>query len=241
MNSVGLIVSHESTGVSYRWLKSARTLLRIVQLTFRYLDQIRLDVIESGVLVQHLYRCWWIVIGSGTSTAFSRWFKASSLWLIWDSATALHISALHCQQLLLTDFGYSLQLRWDLLIHQDGGVTASSVWLLIQDGDVSALRISEVFSQEKHPSTDWSFHLLAFNRSLLRHLVRPVDILVCFLPPFSISWLISLLHEIPSWSYPNIFLPFFPAFYHPNHLINLSNIFLINRLPIISPILFPSS
>ena len=57
VNSVGLIVSHESTGVSYRWLKSARTLLQIVQLTFRYLDQIRLDVIESEGSVQHLYRC----------------------------------------------------------------------------------------------------------------------------------------------------------------------------------------
>ena len=108
VNSVGLIVSHESTGVSYRWLKSARTLLRIVQLTFRYLDQIRLDVIESGVLVQHLCRCWWIVIGSGTSTVSSRWFKASSPWLSCNSAILLHISVLHDQQLLMTDFGYSL-------------------------------------------------------------------------------------------------------------------------------------
>ena len=134
VNSVGLIVSHESTGVSYRWLKSARTLLRIVQLTFRYLDQIRLDVIESGVLVQHLCKCWWIVIGSGTSTVSSRWFKASSPWLFCNSAILLHISVLHDQQLLMTDLD-TVSAPLNLSIFQDG-VPARIDWILIQDGVV---------------------------------------------------------------------------------------------------------
>ena len=57
--------------------------------------------------------------------------------------------------------------------------------------------------------------------SPLQHLVCSVDILGLFLPLLSISWPISplrgeyLFHHIQ-----NVFLPFFPAFYHPNHLIN---------------------
>ena len=61
-------------GGEFRWFNS---------LSFRYLDQIRLDVIESGVLVQHLCRCWWIVISSGTSKVFSirvTWSAAPHDW-----------------------------------------------------------------------------------------------------------------------------------------------------------------
>ena len=72
----------------------------------------------------------------------------------------------------------------NLLIHQDG-VSASSDWILIQDGDVSALWILEVFSQEKHPSTDWSFHLLAFNRISV----------ATSRSSWSVSWYISCLRS----------------------------------------------
>lgn len=121
-----------------------------------------------------------------------------------------HILAMPSRSILVLAAASSV---W--LLIQDGGVSASSAWLLIQDGDVSALRISEVFPREKHLSTDCSFHLLAFNRSFLQHLVRPGLYPGIFLASVLDFLAISHHHEMPPWSYPNIFLPFFLAFFIP--------------------------
>ena len=84
-------------------------------------------------------------------------------------------------------------------------VSARIDWILIQDGVVRPFwrgLIRRPLAKEFSVVLMCRFSSALLTGSLLRHLVCSVDISVCFLLPFSISWPISLLREISTSSYP---------------------------------------
>ena len=134
----------------------------------------------------------------------------------------------------------------NLSIFQDD-VSARIDWILIQDGVVRPFwrgLIRRPLAKEFSAVLMCRFSSALLTGSLLRHLVCSVDISVCFLPPFSV--LHFLAYFTPTWNTHFIISKTyscrsFQLFIIPIILSILSNLFLINRLPIILSLLFLDS